>query len=153
VGVTGRVYILPAETGVRTCCGGNGAGWNGRAYRPARLLLLRFRSSSSSLLLASLELRDAQSLWALNASPPRNRCTEVGVRSDWVPPTGWPCLDATYHTIYNRALYNPFQTLVVTAAHFCASGPGRGGGGERYVYREIVRKREKESERARKKRE
>ena len=30
---------------------------------------------SSSLLLPSLELGDTQSLWALNTSPPRNRCT------------------------------------------------------------------------------
>ena len=31
--------------------------------------------ASSSLLLSSLELSDTQSLWALNTSPPRNRCT------------------------------------------------------------------------------
>ena len=31
--------------------------------------------SSSSLLLSSLELSDTQSRWALNTSPPRNRCT------------------------------------------------------------------------------
>ena len=32
-------------------------------------------SSPSSLLLSSLELSDTQRLWALNTSPPRNRCT------------------------------------------------------------------------------
>ena len=34
-----------------------------------------FIYSSSSLLLSSLDLSDTQSLWALNTSPPRNRCT------------------------------------------------------------------------------
>jgi len=38
---------------------------------PARLV---FYLLLSSLLLSSLELSDTQSLWALNTSPPRNRC-------------------------------------------------------------------------------